>query len=387
MAVARWPELARWSAPLNVLQSLWERETLAQFAEDGGNREQALNYHLFSFEFCWQARAAVLAAQGRVSPAVDERLQRAAEFFMAVQEPSEPWDYGDSDNAYVTPLFRSERTVVQEWADWFQGNGGQPLDFWLGPVPFTVRVPQTEGWLHFPHTGQAVCREEDWFLRLDVSPLGYLSTAAHGHLDALHLSLWHRGMAWVVDPGTGAYYADASLRNYLASRAAHNGPNPEGISLAERLGPFLWERPHATPQWRQLPGQVAQAELIFGHGRLRRRIEPKEEGGQRLWRVVDECVMENGEGHPFRVRWQFAPETVMEQLEPTHFRLHRHGAYLDVVVEPGWASQEWITEPRDNDWRGTVSPGFRERIFAPCLELTASAALQTYATVFAIRST
>ena len=43
--------------------------------------------------------------------------------------------------------------------------------------------------------------------------------AAHGHLDVLHVSLWLRGVAMVIDPGTGAYHADKQLRNWLASRA------------------------------------------------------------------------------------------------------------------------------------------------------------------------
>ena len=56
MATARWPELAKCGASLEELRRLWEHEVLAQVAEDGGNKEQALNYQLFSWEFCWQAQ-------------------------------------------------------------------------------------------------------------------------------------------------------------------------------------------------------------------------------------------------------------------------------------------------------------------------------------------
>jgi len=31
--------------------------------------------------------------------------------------------------------------------------------------------------------------KSDWILRWDLSPLGYLSTAAHGHANALHFHL------------------------------------------------------------------------------------------------------------------------------------------------------------------------------------------------------
>jgi hypothetical protein len=72
-------------------------------------------------------------------------------------------------------------------------------------------------WHRYPESGMVIWQEGDWFLRWDLSPLGYLSTASHGHCDALHLSLWYRGQAVIIDPGTGAYYTDKRLRDYLAS--------------------------------------------------------------------------------------------------------------------------------------------------------------------------
>jgi hypothetical protein len=53
-----------------------------QFAEDGGNKEQALHYHLFSFELCWHARAALLAAGRSISPKAEDRLTLAAGFWL-----------------------------------------------------------------------------------------------------------------------------------------------------------------------------------------------------------------------------------------------------------------------------------------------------------------
>src|SRR5437773_1905623 len=84
--------LADWAAPLDRLQKLWEREVLAQFAGDGGNREQALNYHLFSWEFCRQAQAALRETGRGISTEVEERVRRAEDFFLNMQMETDAWD-------------------------------------------------------------------------------------------------------------------------------------------------------------------------------------------------------------------------------------------------------------------------------------------------------
>ena len=38
LALARWPTLTTWAAPLDRIQPLWERQVLTQFTPDGGNR-------------------------------------------------------------------------------------------------------------------------------------------------------------------------------------------------------------------------------------------------------------------------------------------------------------------------------------------------------------
>ncbi len=103
------------ASSLDQLQRRWEQEVLAQFTEDGGNREQALNYQLFSWELCWQARAALRAAGRSDLAGVEERLRRAARFYVEPQVPTDPWDYGDSDGAFVAPLFAQETAAIQEW--------------------------------------------------------------------------------------------------------------------------------------------------------------------------------------------------------------------------------------------------------------------------------
>jgi hypothetical protein len=333
ITLARWPALTKLASDLMPLKRLWEREVLAQFAADGGNREQALNYHLFSFEFAWLARAALHACGSPPSDGVESRLRSAAGFFVDVQV-EDAWDYGDSDSAFVTPFFMEQSRVTEEWRQWMLGaEERQSLRFWLGEINCDRGVEQgrhrsSAGWQIYPETGIAIQRAGDWTLRWDLSPLGYLSTAAHGHLDALHLSIWFQGTAFVIDPGTGAYYGNAQLRAQMAGDDSHNGPRFPDRPLARRLGPFLWDQAHARPSWFSGPDGGMTGSIQVNGGQLFRKVELQAEG----WTIEDGCKDADG---PIMVRWQFAPETKVRQEKAGLFRLERHGSTLWMEVLAG----------------------------------------------------
>lgn len=365
LATVRWPELTAWGTTLNELQRLWEHEVLAQFAGDGGNREQALNYHLFSFELSWHVRNALRAAARSVSPAVEDRLQLAANFFIAVQTADDQWDYGDSDSAFVLPLACDTSKTTREWLEWMQGNAGALAR--LAGQAAAISKGSDQGWRVFRKTGIAIHRSDQWLLRWDVSPLGYLATAAHGHLDALHLSLWVGGVAMIIDPGTGAYYANLPLRNWLASRQAHNGPCPVGEDWPRRLGPFLWSEHHAQPTIATAK-KTLRAELATPRAVLKRSIEVSEPSQI----VVEDSMQSLSDVKTFTVLWQFAPEAKCDTFGSRKFRVTRHSATLDILVSGDWETVELVQAPPPGAIpEGTVSPAFRTTTWAPYLKLTA----------------
>jgi hypothetical protein len=389
LATVRWPDLERCGAPLSELQARWEREVLAQFASDGGNREQALHYQLFSFELCWQTHLALEAAGREVAADVSQRLERAARFYSEVQYRRDPWDYGDSDNAFVTPFFLREETAAAEWQEWMgDRNPAEGIHFWLGATPVRGRKPgrgdpvatrEASDWWIYEESGTAIRESGFWFLRFDLSPQGYLATAAHGHLDALNLSLWFHGTAFVIDPGTGAYYADTALRSWLASRTAHNGPCPVGPEFPVRRGPFLWGGKHAKPRWKSSVDGL-EGELALPRFRLRRMVRLSQEPSGEAWVVEDECRATAGGGRAFQVRWQFAPGTVVKRLEERRYRVCRGDASMDVEVAAAWNGVTCVEteaeraelEP-DRPRAGVVSPSFRRTTFAPYLLLSSGA--------------
>ncbi len=396
LATVRWPALAKWGAPLNTLQRLWEHEVMAQFAEDGGNREQALNYQLFSFEFCWQVRLAMQFACMEVSRPLDFRLGGAAAFFAMLQPDGGIWDYGDSDNAFVTPFFNSWKTAVREWRAWLMDRESCAVNYWVGRFPnFASGLDpgplelfgDRHIWRLFRHSGFAVAESGFWWLRWDLSPLGYLATAAHGHLDALHLSVWFKCVPFVIDPGTGAYYADKKLREWLASRAAHNGPCPEGPEFPKRLGPFLWAEHHPDPA---LDDRTMTGRFDIPGVRLRRQVCHSDR--KMSWTIEDAAEDLDGKPVPFSVRWQFAPGTTIKRLSARSFMLRNGDVHLTVEVSDNWADVALVEQRGDEEERrllagspagelerefaGIVSPGFRQTAWGPWLKLVAKSSHQ-----------
>jgi hypothetical protein len=236
-------------------------------------------------------------------------------------------------------------------------------------------------WWLYPQSGIAVAESGFWWLRWDVSPLGYLSTAAHGHLDALHLSLWFKGVALVIDPGTGCYFANQKLRAWFASRLAHNGPCPAGCDYPRRLGCFLWSEHHPEPAVRA-NGPAVEATWTFPGGVATRRVQPRD-GGQ-AWRVEDSVTAAGGGRGGFVVRWQFAPGCWVKRLGERKFSLRRADVAVLVEVSSNWAGVDLIEPPAGGDvnvlaaedlgeLEGLVSPAFRKVCRAPFLRLTAPA--------------
>jgi hypothetical protein len=326
VTVRRWPDVARVACPAPHAWDLLACEVLRQFGVDGGNREQALHYHQFAWEAAWQARRVM---DGAAAPAVIDRLTVGAQCLCDLAHGFDPWDYGDCDDGLVTPLTATRATAGAEWKAWLQGQApGGALAFWLGAPPAGVTQLPPSAWRIYPQTGIAVQEVNGWKARLDGSPLGFGRLAAHGHCDALHLSLWDGPHALVVDPGTGSYLGDAALRERLASWELHNGPLPRAGRLEpRRRGPFVWTEHHPAPQL-ELEGRTCRVRWRGAGPAVQRSVQFVSEADG--WRVSDEI----GGSEPHVVRWRFAPEWRLSARDARHWDVtHPTGRTIHLTVE------------------------------------------------------
>jgi hypothetical protein len=148
---------------------------------------------------------------------------------------------------------------------------------------------------------------------MDVGPLGYLSIAAHGHADALAVTVSAAGRELIVDPGAASYYGQPAWRSVHRGTRAHPTVCVDGLDQSVKGGPFLWTR-HATTTVRSvdLRHGIVDAE----HDGYRRLDHPVV---HRRWliaqpddptmAVVD--LLDGEKVHDVRVSWPLHPELDM----------------------------------------------------------------------------
>ncbi|WP_288841343.1 alginate lyase family protein [uncultured Deefgea sp.] len=342
-----WAECSQWRdfAKDNLL-----KQALLQNGVDGVNREQAMSYQQFVFEFLFWAGRSVEATPYAFSADYWERLYAMGEWVAAVRDvagnvPS----IGDADDGYVTQLARDSATspfdhLLQVCGEIFGCAPWQTLGchsaaakWWLS---FPLSKPKRNANLLavprlFAEGGYAVIGS-DWGmpsevkLTLDSGPLGYLGIAAHGHADALAILLSVGGMPVLVDSGTYSYHAEGGWRDYFRGTAAHNTVCINGQDQSVSGGKFMWVK----------QAKSVLHDFTFGDGLT--TWCASQDGYQRL---------ESKVAHLRRVEYSHAEQIVrvfdeIDAASPCSISINwQHAPDLEVVcADAGWA----IRSPKFN---------------------------------------
>ena len=259
------PELA---APA----SLYRRavDALAAEAErlilpDGAGAEQSISYQMFTAELFAMVVALLQLAGDRVPTELVAALERGAQYLVSVVGSDDPDPrYGDDDDGFALRLGAEPKRTVREHLGIVAATTANVTAARYGEMTLTgawiatalgtplhelgagVRRRETSAGMYAPNGGLVVLRPGPHRLTMDVGPLGYLSTAAHGHADALAVTLSAEGRELIVDPGTGSYYMKPAWRTALRGTRAHPTVCVDGVNQSVIGGPFYWRRHAAT---------------------------------------------------------------------------------------------------------------------------------------------
>ncbi|WP_308922489.1 alginate lyase family protein [Janthinobacterium sp. J1-1] len=328
-----WPDSAAWLAQT---ERELEQQALLQNGADGVNREQAIYYqHTVADEML----LCVLAgrANGRPrSAAFLQRLETMLEFIAAMMNVAgevpmigdaddaqlASWDKSPGVNVYRSLLasgaalfgrsdFKFKAGRFDDKSAWLLGEAGRQAFDGL-PVATQTRLPRSFADGGYWIMGANIDTPLEVRLIADAGPLGYLGIAAHGHADALALTLSVAGQAVLVDPGTYAYHTQKQWRDYFRGTSAHNTLRIDGRDQSESGGNFLWLR-KARAQclaWRDdSDGQFWSAShdgyLALPDPVLHRREVSVAPGARR---IVVEDVLECKGTHEVELFWHIDPQ-------------------------------------------------------------------------------
>ena len=250
-----------------------ERETLRQFDPDGVSREQSFGYLPLIWELLLESFVAAEAAGAKISDAVRARLAASLEFARVIRLQGGAWPrIGDEDDGRI--LMAGEHAsrldlVGNALAAWLGADGLADGERGLARLLIGAAPRARAAADGVTETADyTIWRAAGLVVTFDHGALGLAPLAAHGHGDALSITI-HRGAdAIVLDPGTFAYHADRAARDRCRSTPLHATIHFGARSQAEMAGPFLWRgRPDVKPDEEREGGWTCR----WTSGELHRR--------------------------------------------------------------------------------------------------------------------
>lgn len=373
----------------------WERhavQTLSAEAgklilPDGCGAEQSVGYQIATAELLHLVAVLLLQRDGQAPSVIIEAISRSSRLLADVVGDNDPDPrYGDADQEFAIRLGPEDRRTVRQHLGITSAVGlgaGNPnqheptlaAEWYRRAVPPAVSAvpPAGQEAVSVPDAffsecgGLVVLRRGRRRITMDVGPLGYLSIAAHGHADALAVTLSDGGQDIIGDPGTGSYYQHPRWREVMRGTRAHPTVCIDGQDQSVIGGPFMWTR-HARTRVRavDLAAGVVDAEHD-GYKRLpgsvihrRWLIAPPEE---RTHLVVD---LVTGSGvHQVRTTWPLHPslsavrgdlrhlvtrdgEPILEVLHASNRSVSLEESHGDGEECLGWWSD--VLESRTPSW-------------------------------------
>lgn len=386
-----WPESARWRARA---AREFEAEALRQTAEDGVNREQAIWYQHEVADMMLLVGLFGRANGVEFSAGYWQRLEKMLEFIAALMDAGGNVPMiGDADDARLVrfdpqPGANVYRSLLATGAVMFNredfaakaGAKDDKTRWLLGVLPRlsfgeNTAAAREKPRQSFPQGGYWVLGDgfgsaDEIRIVADAAPLGYLSIAAHGHADALGLTLSIGGCEFLVDPGTYAYHTQRKWRDYFKGTSAHNTVRIDGLDQSVSGGNFLWLR-HANARLERFETSPERDLWVASHDGYLRLPDPvlhqrtiEFDKRAHTIRVIDR--LECRGKHRLELFWHAAETCTVSCMGGTAV-VSGGKARLHISVN-GVALHGEVVRGREDPPLGWISRRFDEK--APCDALT-----------------
>jgi hypothetical protein len=213
---------------------------------------------------------------------------------------------------------------------------------------------------------------------VDIGPLGCPVSSGHGHADLLSMQCTIFGEPCLLDSGTFTYAAESQWRDFFRSTAAHSTVMIDGVSQAESVGPFGWQRRprvklrewHSNAEFDFLDAEH-DAYLSLPDPVVHRRrvifVKPA------YWILVDD--LSGASRHQVDLLFQFAPIKVTLGPHPWARAETAGGRVLWLSPFPAAPIQTAIKSGELSPPRGWVSSDYGLRNPAPMLIYSCAVAL------------
>jgi hypothetical protein len=350
-----WKASAGW---LEQARRELEHEAQLQFSRDGVNREQAFAYHVFSSEFLFVAGLVGQACDQPFSRAYWTSLQRGLRFLRSVRDVGGHVPMvGDADDGIVFRLDeaggdRAAQLLALGDAVLHRQQADHPGVRWLlhalpGKRPEADPHESDTGWA-FPDGGYLLFgshfgEPDEIKGMVDCGPLGYLGIAAHGHADALALTLSVGGEECLVDPGTYSYWQENKWRDYFRGTSAHNTVRIDGLDQSVPGGRFMWLK-KAVASIERMPQSPHEFDFRGSHDGYERLADPvrhvrnvRYDAATATLTVRDEVAAKKQ--HGVEIFWHFAPgldarlTSAGLHVRGRRFALQMHAQGADLKLE------------------------------------------------------
>jgi hypothetical protein len=383
-----WPESPRWR---ETARRELENEAQEQNAPDGTNREQAFWYHHEVADMMLLCLLFGRANRVAFSRGFEERLEAMLEFIAAVMDAGGHVPrIGDADDAVMVcfsrePGFCPYRSLLctgavlfergdfkasagrfEDKTHWLLGDAAADTFDSLAPTrAMPARLAFRDGGYYI--LGKEFAGPREVKAVVDAGPLGYLSIAAHGHADALALTLSVCGVEILVDPGTYAYHCNKPWRDYFRGTSAHNTLRVDGADQSVPAGNFLWLS-HARARCERFEAGAERDVFEGVHDGYLRLDDPvihqrRIEFDKRKMRIDVSDVLVCASWHSVELYWHLS-EGCDALVRGRAVEAGRGN--VRVVIEcPGELDAPEVVKGREDPPLGWVSPRFDEKTPSP----------------------